>query len=140
MRIRDAAAEDAGTIAGLLGQLGYPAPAEAVPGRIERMRAEPGQHVLVAEAGGRVVGMATVIVRHVINADEPFGRLASVVVADGWRGQGIGGELVAAAERICVDAGCAVIEVTSADDRDRAHDFYRRLGYTERPRRFMKRL
>jgi hypothetical protein len=33
-----------------------------------------------------------------------------------------------------------VIEVTSADHRDRAHEFYRRRGYTAKPERFFKAL
>ncbi len=32
------------------------------------------------------------------------------------------------------------IEVTSAAHRARAHSFYERLGYEERPKRFIKRL
>ena len=127
-------------MAKLLGQLGYPAPAWAMPGRLERMLAEPGQHVLVAEDDGHVVGLATVIVRHMINADEPFGRLASVVVDDAWRSRGIGTALIVEAERICAAAGCAMIEVTSSVHRSRAHEFYRRLGYGAKPERFIKRL
>ena len=138
--IRAATADDASAMSDLLDQLGYPAPAYAMPGRLERMLAEPGQHVLVAEEDGRVVGLATVIVRHVINADEPFGRLASVVVDDAWRGRGIGTTLVREAERICAAAGCAQMEVTSRVHRSRAHEFYRRLGYTAKPERFIKKL
>ena len=127
-------------MADLLDQLGYPAPASAMPGRLEKMHAEPGQHVLLAEEDGRVVGLATVIVRHVINADEPFGRLASVVVDDAWRSRGIGTALIRAAERICAGAGCAQMEVTSGVHRPRAHEFYRRLGYSAKPERFIKTL
>jgi len=140
LTIRDVRPEDAPAIARLLGELGYPTDVVAVPRRLARMRVEPGQHTLIAEADGQVVGMATVIVRHVINNDAPFGRLASVVVAEGWRSRGFGQRLIEEAERICRDAGCSAIEVTSADHRPRAHDFYRRLGYEERPRRFIKRL
>ena len=82
--------------------------------------------------------MATIVVRHVINRDEPFGRLASVVVKDGWRSRGVGAALMERTEQICRDAGCSAIEVTSAVHRPRAHDFYRRLGFEERPQRFIK--
>jgi GNAT superfamily N-acetyltransferase len=146
--IREARDSDAEAIALLLGELGYETDAAAVPPRLERMRAEAGQWTLVAEVGGgggsgeppQVVGMATIIVRHVINNDAPFGRLASVAVADGWRSRGIGAALIARAEEICRDAGCNLIEVTSGAHRERAHEFYRRLGFEERPRRFIKHL
>jgi GNAT superfamily N-acetyltransferase len=86
------------------------------------------------------VGMATIIVRHLISRDEPFGRLASVVVRDGWRSRGIGAALLAKTEEICRARGCSAIEVTSAQTRSRAHEFYERHGYVERPRRFIKQL
>lgn len=140
MPIRNAEIRDVAAIAGLLGELGYPSAADAVRGRLSRMLAEPGQHVLVADDGGRVVGMATVIVRHVINNDSPFARLASIVVAEDRRGQGMGEALVRHAEVIARDAGCFVIEVTSGEHRAGAHRFYERLGYEERRRRFLKRL
>jgi N-acetylglutamate synthase-like GNAT family acetyltransferase len=138
--IREARDEDAEAIASLLGQLGYPTSADAVPQRLAQMRRDGGQWTLVAETDGHVVGMATVVIRHVINRDEPFGRLASVVVSEEWRSRGVGGALLARTENICREAGCSAIEVTSADRRTRAHDFYRRLGFEERPRRFIKTL
>lgn len=138
--IREARDEDAAAIAGLLDELGYPAPGDAIPQRLANMRADGNQWTLVAETDGRVIGMATIVVRHVINRDEPFGRLASVVVADEWRSRGVGAALMARTEEICRAAGCSAIEVTSADHRPRAHDFYRRLGFVERPRRFIKQL
>jgi N-acetylglutamate synthase-like GNAT family acetyltransferase len=92
--IREALEADAEAIAGLLGELGYPTTASAVQPRLANMRREGGQSTLVAEVGGTVVGMATIIVRHVINRDEPFGRLASVVVSDAWRSRGVGAALV----------------------------------------------
>jgi GNAT superfamily N-acetyltransferase len=140
LTIRPADEADGSDIADLLRQLGYPAAAETVPGRLARMLAEPGQTVLVAAEGKLVVGLATVIVRHVITDDSPFARLAALVVAEDRRGRGIGRALAAAAEDIALSAGCSAIEVTSGDHRPDAHAFYRGLGYEERPRRFLKRL
>lgn len=140
LSIRSATPADAARIADLLGQLGYPAARAAIPARLERMLAEPGQSVLVAVRGEAVVGLATVIVRHVLVDDAPFARLAALVVDEEARGAGIGTALVIEAEAIARAAGCSLIEVTSGDHRPRAHDFYRALGFEERPRRFVKRL
>jgi GNAT superfamily N-acetyltransferase len=104
------------------------------------MGAETGQHVLIAEIDGRIVGLTTVNIRHVISSDAPFARIASVVVADNVRSLGIGGRLIDAVEEIARDAGCERIEVTSGAHRTRAHAFYQRRGYVEFPRRFIKRL
>lgn len=104
------------------------------------MAGEPGHTILVAELAGTVVGVATVFVRHLLSVDAPLGRISSLVVADAKRSQGVGNRLVMAAEAIAREAGCDRIEVTSAERRTRAHAFYRRLGYEERPHRFIKHL
>jgi GNAT superfamily N-acetyltransferase len=64
--------------------------------------------------------------------------LTALVVREPSRGQGIGHRLVAAAEEIARGRGCRRIEVTSAEHRTDAHDFYRHLGYAETSRRFIK--
>jgi GNAT superfamily N-acetyltransferase len=138
IEIRDATDGDAAALAQLLGELGYPSSEGAIPDRIARMRAEPGQHVLVASAGDRVIGLATLVVRHVIVNDAPFARLAALVVTEDQRGHGVGQALAERAEQIAREAGCNIVEVTSAVWREGAHEFYRQLGYQERPRRFTK--
>ena len=138
--VRPAADADSVPIAELLAQLGYPARPSQVAGRLARMLVEPGQSVLVATDEGRVVGLATVIVRHVVVDDAPVARLAALVVAEGHRGRGVGRALDAAAEQLARADGCSAIEVTSGDHRPAAHSFYRALGFEERPRRFLKRL
>ncbi len=140
MQVRPATTADAREIADLLGQLGYPTDASAVPGRMQRMAVNGGQTTLVAEHDGRVVGMATVHVRWAINSDSPMGRLVSVVVDSDHRSRGVGAALIAAAERVARDAGCDRMEVTSAAERDDAHRFYERLGYAARSKRFIKTL
>jgi GNAT superfamily N-acetyltransferase len=136
--IRPPTAGDERAIAELLSQLGYPVAVEALPARLARLSADPGQWVLVAEVESAVVGLAAVRVRHLITDDAPFGRLSALVVRDDRRGQGIGRALVAEAEHIVRQAGCDRMEVTSGDHRPSAHAFYRALGFQERPRRFLK--
>jgi len=140
MTIREARDSDATAITSLLGELGYPTDADAVQRRLERMHAEGGQWTLVAERDGQVMGTATVMIRHMLSRDAPFGRVTTVVVSEAARSQGIGGALIARAEAICREAGCGAIEVTSAAQRTRAHDFYLRLGFEDRPKRFIKQL
>src|SRR5512138_1846508 len=130
-KIRNAQDSDAAAVAGLLVQLGYPTTAEQVSARLRRLEAEGGHHVLVAVAGDAIVGLATVFIRHLIQTDAPLARIAALVVDDAWRSRGVGHDLVAATEAIARTAGCERIEVTSADRRTRAHDFYLRLGYED---------
>ena len=138
--IREAIDSDAAALASLLGELGYPTEPSTVPGRLERMRVEGGQWTLVAEVDGAVVGTATVMIRHMLSRDAPFGRVTTVVVSESSRSRGIGAALIGRAEEICREAGCGAIEVTSAAQRTRAHEFYMRLGFQDRPKRFIKQL
>jgi GNAT superfamily N-acetyltransferase len=140
IHVRNAASGDADAVAKLLVQLGYPSTPADVTARLDRLTSEGGHQVLVAEIDCAVVGVVTVFVRHLLSLDAPLGRIAAMVVDDARRSQGIGGKLVEAAEAIARAAGCDRIEVTSAERRTRAHDFYRRLGYEDRPVRFIKRL
>ncbi|MXO59771.1 GNAT family N-acetyltransferase [Altererythrobacter salegens] len=126
--IRHAAPGDSPALARLLVQLGYEVTADEVAARLPQMT-EEGRAVFVAERDGRVVGCLSTSLMRVIHRPAPVGRISMMVVEDRMRGLGIGAELVAAAERHLLDAGCQVIEVTSALARERAHAFYEKVGY-----------
>jgi predicted N-acetyltransferase YhbS len=126
--IRRAALEDCAALAGLIGQLGYEVTAAAVAERLAAMEAE-GRAVLVAELGGEVVGCLSTSMMRVLHRPAPVGRISMMVVDAAVRGRGIGAELVRAAERELVAAGCRLVEVTSNLARADAHRFYERLGY-----------
>ena len=55
-----------------------------------------------------------------------------VAVDENCRRQGIGKKLLAAVEMICKIRNCSAIELTSADFRVGAHEFYKSLGYTKK--------
>jgi GNAT superfamily N-acetyltransferase len=137
--IRDGRLEDAPAIAELLGQLGYPAEAETVAARIERLLAA-GDRLVVADVGGRVVGLADLHVSPSLEYDEPAGKLAAIVVDEGHRGGGIGRALVEAMEAEARARGCAVFFLTTAEGRADAHAFYERLGLDYTGRRYAKSL
>lgn len=126
-------------IADLLGQLGYPVEAEAMPQRLELLRIV-GDRVVVAELDGRVAGLAHLHVSPTIEDDRPAAKLAALVVDEAHRGEGIGRTLVEAIEAEARTRGCVVLFLTTASRREDAHDFYRRVGLEETGKRFAKRL
>jgi GNAT superfamily N-acetyltransferase len=136
--IRDAAPGDAAAIAPLLGQLGYPTGPEAFARRFERLAREPATWIFVAERSGRVVGLAGLRVMALVERDEPVGRLIALVVAEDLRGAGIGRMLVDHVEERARRQGCVELDLTSSDRRNGAHAFYRRLGFADVSRRFVK--
>jgi GNAT superfamily N-acetyltransferase len=137
IRVREAVNEDADAIASLLTELGYPASASDVPGRLSAVTDAPGQ-VLVAEEGGVVLGVASVTRLTLLHRPGPVALLSALVVRPQHRGQGVGHALVGAAERQAAAWGCDSLELTSRDDRQGAHRFYAELGFESRSRKFVR--
>ena len=130
--LRTARPEDAEQIAPLLGQLGYPATAEQVRTRLQRVDA------LVAEQDGRILGLAATHLRHNLERDAPTCRLTALVVDEPARRRGIAKALL---EAVIADAerrGCQRVEVTLRPERDAAKALYRSLGFEERPLRLVR--
>ena len=140
LQIRPAEATDAAGLAALFTELGYPEGGEGLPARLASASMDPGQLVLVAEDGGRLVGAATLAFVPVLHESRRWCRLSALVVAETARGRGVGRRLMDAAERAAVHAGCSRIEATSRMSREHAHAFYRRRGYATSSRHFLKRL
>lgn len=136
--VRDAEERDAPGIASLCAQLGYPAPAEAVAARMDRLREGGQARVVVAIADDAPVGLATIHLRHMINHEAPIGQLTTLVVDERMRGQGVGRMLVAESEAWARARGCKRFVVTTALRRTEAHAFYERLGFTHTGRRYGK--
>jgi GNAT superfamily N-acetyltransferase len=138
--IRDAVAADAGDIARLSTQLGYPADAASIPGRLERLAGSDDARTLVAVDGDTIVGVETVHVRFTLNHDAPLGQITMLVIDEAHRGTGAGRALVRAAEAWVQERGCDRIIVNTALHRAGAHAFYETLGFTHGGRRYGKEL
>ena len=139
LSIRRAEADDANSIAPLLEQLGYPTASGVVRERMTFVREGDGD-ILLATRGDAVIGLATLFFLRVLHRPGPICRLTALVVEAAERSSGVGRRLVAEVEARARARGCVRVEVTSADDRTGAHAFYLRLGYFEKPKRFVKNL
>ncbi|HEU5179835.1 MAG TPA: GNAT family N-acetyltransferase [Candidatus Polarisedimenticolia bacterium] len=131
MFIRAARLEDARSLADLATQLSYPSTPEQIVARLDRVLGYEEHAVLVAEDDEKgVVGWAHVYVHRGIEMD---GRaeLAGLVVDEQHRGTGIGETLMQAVEAWALEHGCASVGLRSNVIRERAHAFYRRLGYKQ---------
>lgn len=126
--VRAATPDDAERLASLLTDEGYPAGGTDLAARIARYEAL-GSHVLVADAGGEVVGFVTVLVLPRFEVDDLFARITSLVVDAGVRERGIGRMLMQAAEEQARVAGAAWLEVTAGHHRPDARRLFESLGY-----------
>jgi N-acetylglutamate synthase-like GNAT family acetyltransferase len=138
LAIRDARPADAAAIAGLLGELGYPAEATPVQRRLERIANDPSSKLFVAEVSGEIAGLAGLHVLPLVEHDELGCMLTAIVVGAEHRRQGIGAELLGAVEREARMRGCRRLVLGSADRRLDAHAFYASLGFEATGRRFVK--
>ena len=125
--IRDARPADCEAIAGLLGELGYPATTQAVSSRLERLGIV-GDRVVVADSDDEVVGVAQLQVAPTIEHDRPAAKIGALIVTEAHRGEGIGRALVEALDAEARARGCALLFLTASARRTDAHEFYKTGG------------
>lgn len=132
VQIRPAQVTDAVAVNELLEQLGYAHDGVATTAsRIQSWGDDPSSAAYAADADGKLLGLIAVHICPFFQLAGSSGRIVALVVSDHARGQGIGGQLVAAAESFAARHGCVRMEVTSADRRQDAHAFYRHRGYLD---------
>jgi len=129
LRIRRVKKTDAEQVAGLSGQLGYPATSAQILRRMKGLKPASEHAVFVADLPGTgIVGWLHVSVAHVIESDTRA-EVNGLIVADGQRSLGAGARLLDAAEKWARQCGCTAMNVRSNVIRERAHKFYERQGY-----------
>ena len=128
LTLRAAGPADAGRIAGLLTDEGYPVGPTDVAARVERFRG-PDSAVVVAEQGGEVIGFIALQAVPRFEHDDRFVRVLAVVVDAGARERGVGHQLMAEAEAFGSEHGAAFVEITAGRHRPEARQLYESLGY-----------
>ncbi|RYD73986.1 MAG: GNAT family N-acetyltransferase [Verrucomicrobiaceae bacterium] len=136
--VREAVAEDALQIAGLLGALGYPSTETLVRDRLAHLSVRAEDAVFVADYAGELAGFLSFHISPLFHAEGCLGRITALAVSTRFQRSGIGRQLVAAAEQFAWTHGCVRIEVTSGDHRLDAHAFYEAVGFRMDIRRFIK--
>lgn len=136
--IRNARHEDAREIAELQKQLGYDSTPEEVGERVSSIQRSSTDVGFVATSEEHVIGCISLHVMPLFHAAGFLGRVTSLVVDAGCLGQGIGTALMGAANEWFAMNGCVKVEVTSGDQRDTAHQFYEKLGFSREGQRLSK--
>ena len=127
--IRPATLADAGRLAALSSELGYPVTADEIAGRLGELLARDGDIVLVAEhEPGQVAGWVHGSEQWLLESGRRC-ELLGLVVDARVRGRGLGRRLVTAVEEWARSRGLEQMAVRSNVTRAESHPFYERLGY-----------
>jgi GNAT superfamily N-acetyltransferase len=128
-KVRAATVSDAGPIADLSGELGYPADLNTIRERLRRILARDDQRVIVAERpDGGICGW---LQAHFSEALESGFRveIVGLIVSVGMRRRGIGRSLAAQAETWAAEISAETVVARSNAKRVESHAFYPSLGY-----------
>jgi aminoglycoside 6'-N-acetyltransferase I len=140
VEVRGAVPADAADLARLLRQLGYDMNAAEAATRLETVLRDPQGSLLVAADYGPVVGVIALHWCAMLPYPRPVARITTLVVDEQERQRGIGRLLLKAGAQAARQAGCDVLELTTAAHRAEAHAFYRAQGFVESSLRFTRSL
>lgn len=126
--IRHARIEDAGEIARLSEQLGYPITGSEAAARLKRLLDMPTHAVFVLAEDDGLRGYVAAEHRLLLESGERVD-LVGLVIDDSCRRSGGGSALLTAAELWAMKRGVRQLRVRSNIARDGSHPFYEALGY-----------
>jgi len=138
IRVRPADEQDKLAVQELLGQLGYVFAVEEVRARLVLLATSGTDPVLLATEDSRAVGLIAMHCATMLHHREPVARITALVVRDDVRGKGVGRILVDAGANLARQAGCGLMELTTAIHRTEAQAFYKALGLTVSSLRFYR--
>lgn len=97
---------------------------------LERLSADPNQHLVVAAREGRVVGtLQLTVIPGLSRRGAKRSIIEAVRIHADERGSGLGTQLIEWAIAESRRQGCQLVQLTSDRTRTDAHRFYERLGF-----------
>ena len=96
----------------------------------EAIDADPNNELIVAHANGEIVGtLQLMFLPHLSHQGGMRAQISSVRVAEKYRGQGIGTDMMKWTLERARERGCHLMQLTSNRSRTDAHRFYEKLGF-----------
>ncbi len=128
--IRQATLADAQQIAKLCHQLGYACSEAAVEQRLKNIQQNKNHAVFIAESLDRAIAWIHVYVCPHVQVDLQA-EIGGLIVDENARDCGIGQCLMQHAQEWAAEQGCTNILVRSNIVRQKAHNFYEKIGYSK---------
>ncbi len=126
--VRPADLDDSLIVQDLLGQLGY-AFALRMCARLNLFAKQPVNPVLLAAENNKAIGLIAMHWTVTLHHSKPVAPITALIVSVHARGKGIGRLLVDAGAALARQAGCELLELTTALQRTDAQAFYKALDF-----------
>ena len=138
--IRPATLDDTQVIKELFQELiGHQLSDDDVINRITFVQKSPIDSLFVYELDKKIIGLLAFRIRENIEENSRFGEISVIVVKSESRKIGIGKKLMEYAEQLANEKGCIGTWLVSGFGREeKAHPFYKELGYKTTGYRFVK--
>ena len=140
LKIRDGKLSDAAGLAALMCELGYETAGAEMESRLISILKDPRYKTLVVLNDDKICGMIGTVSASSYLHNDLTGRIIALVVSRESRRRGIGARLIAEAEKNLIQRGITRVTVTARFEREKAHQFYEKLGYARTGFRFAKNL
>ncbi len=140
LKIRDGKLSDAADLAALMCELGYGTAGAEMESRLISILKDLRYKTLVALNDDKICGMIGTVSASSYLHNDLTGRIIALVVSRESRRRGIGARLIAEAEKNLIQRGITRVTVTARFEREKAHQFYEKLGYARTGFRFAKNL
>src|SRR5438094_9441104 len=140
LKIRDGKLSDAAELAALMCQLGYETAGAEMESRLISILKDPRYKTLVALNDDKICGMIGTVSASSYLHNDLNGRIIALVVSRESQRRGIGARLIAEAEKNLIQRGITRVTVTARFEREKAHQFYEKLGYARTGFRLAKNL
>ena len=140
LKIREGKLSDAAGLAALMCELGYETAGAEMESRLISILKDPRYKTLVALNDDKICGMIGTVSASSYLHNDLTGRIIALVVSRESRRRGIGARLIAEAEKNLIQRGITRVTVTARFEREKAHQFYEKLGYARTGFRFAKNL
>jgi len=140
LKIRDGKLSDAAGLAALMCELGYGTAGAEMESRLISILKDLRYKTLVALNDDKICGMIGTVSASSYLHNDLTGRIIALVVSRESRRRGIGARLIAEAEKNLIQRGITRVTVTARFEREKAHQFYEKLGYARTGFRFAKNL
>lgn len=121
----------------LYQQLGYAISLDILEGKLADVTPD-NQLVVILNSSQQVLGCAAFHFLAPFHITQRWCLLSALIIEESQRNQGIGRALLTYIEQYAKARGCVHLELSSNIKRIKAHQFYAQLGYTEKPKRFIK--